>query len=160
MPRLWLQHNNSQLFMNVGILDAATFNPAAPAVGGQPPPMFVALVDTGAQKTMISTNVANVLRLQAQGQIPVQGVGPNITWHNGYLFYVAFTIPFLGPIAVPLPLGQIPLQIHVNANVIYGAELTAPAGTPPPPFDVLLGMDILASGHLSVGGNGQYSFSF
>lgn len=162
MPCLWLQHNNSQLFINVAIIDAATFNVAGGPIGPQlpgPPPMFAALVDTGAQKTMITTNVVNTLGLQAQGQIPIQGVGPNITWHNGYLFHVAFTMPVVGPAAVAMPPGQMQLMVHVNPNVIYGAELTAPAGAPAA-FDVLLGMDILSSGHLSVGANGQFSFSF
>src|SRR5271170_3926375 len=93
MPCLWLQHNNSQLFINVGIVDATAFNAAAAAVPAALPRMFVALVDTGAQRTMISTNVVTALGLQPQGQIRVQGVGPNFTWHNGYLFHVAFTIP-------------------------------------------------------------------
>lgn len=121
--------------------------------------MFAALVDTGAQKTMISTNVVNALGLQAQGQIPIQGVGPNITWHNGYLFHVSFTMPVLGPAALALPPGQIQLLVHINPNVIYGAELTIPAGAQAA-FDVLLGMDILSSGSLKIEGSGHASFSF
>jgi hypothetical protein len=119
--------------------------------------MFSALIDTGAQKTMISTNVVNALALQAQGQIPIQGVGPNITYHNGYLFHVAFTLPLLAPgqASPTVPGAPFTLLVHINPNVIYGAELPVLAG-----FDVLLGMDILSSGSLKVEGNGQFSFSF
>jgi aspartyl protease len=159
MPCLWLQHNNSQLFVNVGIIDPTAFNPAAGPlqVGNfQAPPMFRALVDTGAQKTMISTNVVNTLRLTPRGQIPVQGIGPNVTYHNGYLFHVAFTLPIAGPAApVNLPAGQMQVLICINPVQIYGAELPVGIG-----FDVLLGMDVLSSGSLKIEGSGHFSFSF
>jgi hypothetical protein len=160
MPCLWLQHNNSQLFISVAIIDAGALPPlhAAPAMAALPR-MFVALVDTGAQRTMISTNVVNTLGLQPQGQIQLQGVGPNFTWHNAYLFHVAFTVPVVGPAAPPLPPGHLQVQIHVNSNVVYGGELPFPAGTRSP-FDVLLGMDILSSGSLKMEGSGHFSFSF
>jgi hypothetical protein len=160
MPCLWLQHNNSQLFVNVGILDAATINLATmPPFGGVAPnpQMFVALVDTGAQTTMISTNVAATLNLQPQGKIPIPGVGHNITYHNGYLFHVAFTFP-LTPIPQTLPAGstvQVQLAVFILPKAIYGAELTTASG-----FDVLLGMDVLSTGSLKVEGSGHYSFSF
>lgn len=155
MPCLWLQHNNSQLFIRVGILDAANVA-AMPAGGSIPvPQMFVALVDTGAQKTMISTNVANRLNLQPQGKIAIRGVGPNITYHNGYLFHVAFTIP-ISPLPQPLvPGAQIQLAVFVFPSPIYGAELPNESG-----FDVLLGMDVLSGGSLKIEGSGHFSFSF
>jgi hypothetical protein len=153
MPCLWLAHNNSQLFITVGIIDAATVSIAPGTLLGaaiQPPRTFVALVDTGAQKTMISANVVNALGLPPQGQIPVQGVGPNITYHNGYLFHVAFTLP----LQVVAP-GQMQVAVFIHPSVIYGAELSVPGG-----FDVLLGMDILSSGSLKIEGSGHASFSF
>jgi hypothetical protein len=159
MPCLWLQHNNSQLFVNVGIIDASTANlTSGPVFGAHvpaPPPMFSALIDTGAQKTMISSNVATSLSLQIQGQVQVQGVS-SVQWHNAYLFHVAFILPIILP-GQPVPiLGQpVQLAIHINPNVIYGAELPALAG-----FDVLLGMDVLSSGSLKIEGSGHYSFSF
>jgi aspartyl protease len=157
MPCLWLQHNNSQLFVNVGIIDASAISFAALPATMAPLQMFRALVDTGAQKTMIMPNVATALKLQAQGQIQVLGVG-GVTWHNWYLFHVAFTIPFL-PHGQPLPPPGQPVALtiaaHVNPNVIAGGELPLSHG-----FDVLLGMDILSSGSLKIEGNGQASFSF
>lgn len=159
MPCLWLQHNNSQLFINVGILDA-TKSPLAglQTVGGvmAPPQMFVALVDTGAQRTMISANVANTLNLQPQGKIPIQGVGPAMTYHNSYLFHVAFTVPAQMPGQVTqTPGSPMQLLVFINPITIYGGELTITSG-----FDVLLGMDIISSGSLKIEGNGHFSFSF
>jgi Aspartyl protease len=159
MPCLWLQHNNSQLFINVGILDASDVNITASGTIAtnipMPPPMFIALVDTGAQKTMISTRVVRTLGLQPQGMIPIQGVGPNVTHHNGYLFHVAFTIPLIAPGQQIVPGSPIPVMMFIHPTAIYGAELTSTTG-----FDVLLGMDILSSGSLKVEGSGHFSFSF
>src|SRR5438874_1586134 len=148
MPCLWLQHNKSQLFIDVAIIDALAINvigdPAATGAIMQPPQTFNALVDTGAQKTMISASVANTLGLLPQGQIPIQGVGPNVTYHNGYLFHVGFMIPLITPVAVR---GQMQVGIFIQQDVIWGAELPAPVG-----FDVLLGMDVLSTGSLVIGG--------
>jgi hypothetical protein len=116
------------------------------------PILFTALVDTGAQKTMISTNVATTLGLLPQGQIPIQGVGPNVTYHNAYLFHVGFMIPINHP---PPPPGQITAAVFIHEDVIWGAELTSPVG-----FVVLLGMDVLSTGALIVGADGRFSFSF
>jgi hypothetical protein len=106
---------------------------------------------------MISPTVVNALRLTPRGQIPVQGVGPAVTYHNGYLFYVAFTLSLIGPAAqgINVPVGQVPVMVFINPTQIYGAELPAGAG-----FDVLLGMDILSSGSLKIEGSGHFSFSF
>ena len=117
--------------------------------------MFRALVDTGAQKTMISTNVVTTLNLTPRGQIGVQGVGPSVTYHNGYLFHVGFTIPLLTPGQTIAPGTPMQFMAFVHPTPIYGAELPATIG-----FDVLLGMDILSSGSLKVEGNGHFSFSF
>jgi hypothetical protein len=137
MPCLWLQHNNSQLFINVGIIDASAVNlSASPIVGASlaAPRMFVALVDTGAERTMISTNVVNTLGLKPQGSILVHGVGPTPTPHNGYLFHVAFTIPIIVPGRPGAsPTGPQQLMVFIHPVPIYGAELPVPRG-----FDVLL----------------------
>ena len=70
MPCLWLTHNNSQLFINVGIIDALTQKLSWNSMGANipPPRMFTSLVDTGAQRTMISTNVVTTLGLKPQGR--------------------------------------------------------------------------------------------
>jgi hypothetical protein len=119
--------------------------------------MFTALIDTGAQVTMISTNVINTLGLRPLGKILISGVGPQATYHNSFLFHVAFTMAVLSPGQVVAPGSLIPAIIHVNRNVIYGAEITSTGGR----FDVLLGMDVISIGSLVVqGGDWSYSFSF
>ena len=157
MPCLWGTHNNSQVFLPVGIIDDATvkttgagrFGSAAPR-----PNMFHALIDTGAQATMISTNVVKTLNLTPIGKRAIQGVGHNVSYHNEYLFRVAFMIPVptMGQIGVP---GARAMPAIYSSPPIHGAELTfTNAG-----FDVLLGMAIISAGSLKIEGNGTFSFS-
>jgi hypothetical protein len=159
MPCVWGRHNNSQIFLPVGIVDAtkdlATTDPTSGGVRPVPATLFTALLDTGAQKTMISTKVVSTVGLDPIGKIPLQGIGPNITYHDGYLFHVAFTFPL--PAGLAARTGGSP-QTHtfIYAVPIYGAEL----GLTDSSFDVLLGMDIIGTGSLKVDGDGTFSFSF
>lgn len=158
MPVLWGNHNNSDIFLNVGIIDANLLPPVPPgaALGAAiaTPQMFKALIDTGAQKTMISTNVINTLGLMPLGKILISGVGPTAHYHNGYLFSVAFVTPVITPGQV-IPAGTtIPAIVNATAPV-YGAEISSTGGY----FDVLLGMDVIATGTLIVG-PGIFAFSY
>jgi hypothetical protein len=106
MPCLWGQHNNSQVFLTVGIIDATATNLTGAGrfgASGPLPNMFQALIDTGAQSTMISTNVVRALNLMPIGKRPIQGVGHNVTYHNEYLFRVAFLFPVLMPGQIGVP---------------------------------------------------------
>jgi hypothetical protein len=160
MPVLTGRHNNSDIFLDVGILDANTID-----IGDQSklfssiptPAMFKALIDTGAQKTMISPNVINTLGLQPRGKILISGVGPTAHYHNAYLFHVAFITPIIPAGTVIQPGQQVTFQAYVNIqrDVIFGAEIPSTGGQ----FDVLLGMDILVTGMLVVQG-GIYSFAY
>jgi hypothetical protein len=141
--------------MNVCIVDAkvvgqATLNQTPPAgVGFQ----FKGLVDTGAQRTMISTNVVQQIGMRPITKVPLRGVGHEPTWHNAFLFHVGFIIanmPTPGSTAPPTAM------VHLNTIPINGAEITSTAGL----FDVLLGMDIIGTGSLKVEGSGTFSFSF
>jgi hypothetical protein len=160
MPVLWGQHNGSQVFIQVGIIDASTFQGVSVVAGRQLPTMqnptlFTALIDTGAQVTMISPVVAQTLGLRPIGQMPVQGVGHAISHHNAYLFHVAFVLPLPSGVA-QVPGSGINTIIFVMPNPIYGAEITSTGGN----FDVLLGMDVIASGSLKVEVSGHFSFAF
>jgi hypothetical protein len=104
---------------------------------------------------MISRNVISQLGLFSPGKVPIQGVGPNVTYHNAYLFHVSFVIPMISPGQMVAPGSPIQAIVSVIPNSIYGAEITANSG-----FDVLLGMDVLSVGSLKIEGNGTYSFSF
>src|SRR5260370_27895177 len=124
MPCVWGRHNNSQIFLDVAIVDATSVA-AASSVGGalpMPTTLFRALLDTGAQKTMISTNVVSRVGLNPIGKIPLQGIGPNITYHEGYLFHVAFTFP-LPPGLVTATPGSAQTHTFIYGIPIYGAEL-------------------------------------
>jgi hypothetical protein len=117
--------------------------------------MFRSLVDTGCEKTMISTNVVARLGLSSFSKIGIRGVGPNITYHNAYLFHVVFVQPIIPAGLIVTPGRQVQAIIHVLPVPIYGGEITSTSG-----FDVLLGMDVLSIGSLKVEGNGGFSFSF
>ncbi len=159
MPCLWLQHNRSQLFLDVGIVDAVALakQQTQAATGVIPiPPLFRALVDTGAQRTMISPNVIKTVGLSPIGKVKLQGIGKRVTYHNGYLFHAAFVVGLQQqqgqPQAQPT---QQQVMVFVNALTIHGAELSSAVG-----FDVLLGMDVISTGSLHIEGNGTFSFSF
>jgi len=163
MPCIWGQHNNSQVFLNVGIVDAAIINIQSLTRGGVPlpsPQMFKALVDTGAQRTMISTSVVQTLNLVPIGKIGISGVGSS-KFHNGYLFHVFFVTPVL-PLAgqVPPPGSPISALLHLRPTPIYGAEMDPAMTLQTVGFDVLLGMDVISMGSLKIEGNGTFSFSF
>src|ERR1700730_7300456 len=157
MPCLWGQHNNSQVFLTVGIIDSASVNITGTGrFGGsaRPPNMFQALIDTVAQGTMISTNVVRTLNLTPIGKRPIQGVGPNITYHNEYLFRVGFLFPVFNPSQIGIP-GAHAVNAIYTSKPIHGAELSFTGLG----FDVLLGMDIISTGSLKIEGNGTFSFS-
>jgi hypothetical protein len=143
----------------VGIIDASSIDlPLMPGPFNgviDPPQMFKSLVDTGCQRTMISTNVVARLGLSAIGKAGIQGVGPNVTYHNTYLFYVAFVLPIIIPGQVVVPGTFVKSIVHILPSPIYGGEITSTSG-----FDVLLGMDVISFGSLKVEGNGSFSFSF
>lgn len=165
MPVYWGPHNNSDIFIGLTIVDASALAPSispSPVIGALPggsSTIFRALVDTGAQKTMISTNVVNTLNLLPVGKILISGVGPSAHYHNGYLFHVGF----IGGVFPPGIANSTPMPSHVQAivnihrNPIYGAEISldATGGM----FDVLLGMDVISDGLLVVGKN-LFSWSY
>lgn len=161
MPCIWGQHNNSQLFIEVGIIDALRWNAAVavlPPATGPLPKTYRALIDTGAQRTMISTALIRAEKLTAIGKMPLRGIGPVPTWHNAYLFHVQFHVPFVpGGRAALTPGTPVHIQIvvHTNSAPIHGAEIASGGG-----FDILLGMDVISTGSLKVEGNHTFSWSF
>jgi hypothetical protein len=74
------------------------------------------------------------------GKTAIRGIGPLVTYHNAYLFHVAFVVAGV---------------VHVLPAPVQGGEIGATHG-----FDVLLGMDVIGVGSLKVEGNGGFSFSF
>ena len=155
MPCIWLHHNKSQIFIDVAIIDANRlddlFDDRAPKKPVRPDVhLFKALLDTGAQTTMVSKTVADRVGLKPLGKIPVVGVG-GLSLHYNYLFHVAFVL------IEETPDGKEPIKsIYTLNNPIEGGEINLEnAG-----FDVLLGMDVIATDSLAVEGGGTFSFSF
>jgi hypothetical protein len=140
----------------VGIIDEAVIKRTGAGRFGfstPPPNTFQALIDTGAQATMISTNVVQTLNLMPTGKRAIQGVGHNVTYHNEYLFRVAFifSVSTMGQTGTT---GAGAAAVY-SSPPIHGAELTLTNIG----FDVLLGMDIIGAGSLKIEGNGTFSFS-
>ncbi len=152
MPCIWGQHNKSQLFLDLTVVPANLLPSILQPAPGQAPhnlQVFKALIDTGAQATCITANVAAAIGLIPLGKKTVSGVGGTQS-HNYYLFNIGFPMGVLGPNNI------LSGQVFFFANSIQGVELAMTGSG----FDVLLGMDVIGSGSLAVEGSGTFSFSF
>lgn len=153
MPGIVGSHNCSQVFCSVVLLSVERFEDSLdPQRLSKFPNLQVlkALIDTGAQGTSITLQAAEKLGLEPTGMIRVHGFG-GAKNHNCYLFKVGF---------VDLQQSEFGLQspvFHVVDREIRGAEFDC---GPEADFDVLLGMDVLSIGTLTVSHTGKYKFSF
>ena len=149
MPSIQGIHNGKAVIVTIAIIDAAKYKEhkeaGAPIIKGVQP--LRALVDTGATSSMIATRVVTQLGLQQVTKRQYACLG-GVIWRPAYLFHVAFYEETPGQI-------ETPSKIHTYRKAIIGGELSDE-----PSFDVLLGMDILATGDLHVGKDGTFSFSF
>jgi hypothetical protein len=141
------------------VLDATVVaaNPADLLAGVSPAgaPVFTALVDTGAQKTMVSPNVTSRPSLNPIGKIPILTAGGNVVHRNAYLFHVAFAVQNRAFAASGLSAAPQGL-IFTLAKPIWGAEIPSTAGS----FDVLMGIDVIGTGSLKIEGDGTFSWSW
>lgn len=106
---------------------------------------FRALVDTGASRTAISQNVIDKVGLRPLGQIEVGNV-KRTEMHETYMFYVGVW---------PEPLGDSPPAIFGVGDAIMGID-----GGDSRYYDVLLGMDIVTQGSLSISLDGAFELGF
>jgi hypothetical protein len=109
----------------------------------------MALIDTGAGATCISPKVVNDLGLNPVGKvnmISANSVAPT----NQYIFAVGFPVGFQ-----QLSTGAVSAAMNVFED-IAGLEFK-PAGAT---YDVLIGMDIIMRGVLTVDFSRHWSFSF
>lgn len=153
MPDIVGSHNCSQVFCSVVLLPVEQFEATLD-------PLYLsklsnlqvlkALIDTGAQGTSITPNAAEKLGLEPIGMFGVQGIG-GAKNHNFYLFKVGFVELQANEIGYQNP------KFHVVDKEINGADFDCGADAD---FDVLLGMDVLSIGTLTVAPNGQFKFSF
>jgi hypothetical protein len=109
-----------------------------------------ALIDTGAQGTSITLQAAEKLKLEPTGMIRVHGFGGPKD-HNCYLFKVGFVDLQQSELGYQTP------AFHIVDTEIRGAEFDC---GPDADFDVLLGMDVLSIGTLTVSHLGMFRFSF
>jgi hypothetical protein len=109
--------------------------------GSTPPSlaMYAALIDTGASATCISPKVVSDLGLMPIGKADMISAS-HVTVTNKYIFTVGFIVG-----AAQQPSGNIQGQIFSFEN-IAGLEFK-PAGSV---YDVLIGMDIIGKGVLTV----------
>ncbi len=108
---------------------------------------YYALLDTGAQGTMISQKVVEEVGLVGNGVAPITGIEGNTTLTSKYR--VRIDIPITSP--KKLPGGQ-----TVMDNVLRGKDMDVALFLPsykPENYDVLLGMDFLSAFHLTMWNN-------
>lgn len=156
MPINWGRHDDKQVFLYVVILSEAD---AVLVQQGERPPnlqLFKALVDTGATGTCITPQTATKMGLAPIGKALVQGVS-GAKYHNNYLFHIGFIVQTapIAPATTRSP-QQVQEELHALPTPIQGVEFDAGVHG----FDVLLGMDVITSGLLTVGGNGTFSWAW
>jgi hypothetical protein len=123
----------------------------APAPGDVPQTLafYNALFDTGASATCISPRIVKDVGLTPIGKVNMISAS-HVVAANQYIFCVGFPIGMQQQ-----PTGTVSGALNVFEN-ITGLEFQ-PAGAT---YDVLVGMDIIARGVLTLDFQGHWSFSF
>jgi hypothetical protein len=156
MPYFHGTHDGRAAFIEIAIIDAAKYREhkesRRPFLRGVKP--FKALIDTGATTTMITTKVVQELRLQPVTKRLWHSSDGDV-WRSAYLFQLAF----YGDV---LPIGDSDEDgvsevnnMHVCTKVINGGEINDESS-----WDVLLGMDVISTGILTIDRAGTFSFAF
>jgi hypothetical protein len=127
--------------VGIGAFDARSTS-AVPNLNFQ---KFTALIDTGAQRTCVTQNVVDQLKLKRRGRIELGNVHSKAL-HWTYLFNVAIW-PETDSSFPQMPFGL--------ADEIEGADLGDNRY-----FDVLLGMDIIQLGSLKLEFDGTFELAF
>jgi hypothetical protein len=124
---------------------------ASPPTGALPPPLtlYNALFDTGASATCISPKVVTDLGLAPVGKVPMISAS-HVTPTNQYIFWVGMPIGFQ-----QAPTGSVSGTFGMFPD-ISGLEFQPAAVV----YDILIGMDIIMRGVLTVDFSRHWSFSF
>ena len=147
MPSVSGRLENNRIRIKIGI---RPFWPGVP-LGASPDTVdltfrqYVALVDTGAQRTCVSERVVQECGLRRRGRVEIASV-KSTELHFTYLFYVGFW---------PDAVNDIPAAVFGIGDAIEGID----AGDSRY-FDVLLGMDILSQGSLHLERDGRFVIAF
>lgn len=157
MPSCWLKHNGQHVIQHVGVatpefardLKAGS---AATSVGKRG--IYLALYDTGANHTCVSPKIVEELSLPIKSRKLVSGV-TGISEENVYRFHIGFTTIAIEQSDQELRISD----FHLFDSPVTGQSLTANSALWKE-FDVILGMDVLSQGILTINSNGTGSFSF
>ncbi|TFI56983.1 hypothetical protein E2493_17470 [Sphingomonas parva] len=105
------------------------------------------LLDTGAQRTCITRSAAKKVGLLPRGKIRLGNIH-GVEIHTAYSFAVGFWVSSTG-------LSQVDAETTYYAlDPVMGADLKDMED-----FDILIGMDIIARGDLSIRRNGTFEFT-
>ncbi|MEK7265977.1 MAG: retropepsin-like aspartic protease [Pseudomonadota bacterium] len=152
MPLISGSHNRRQIFFNVAIVGISI--EATHYATGQLPSIGIlsepvrALVDTGATATSISPGAASRLNLRPAGRRDVMTAN-GVRRSRSYEFQIAI-------LSAEDASGSEPAPFYVLPQGVHGNELMADAFT----FDILLGMDVISQGDLTIRRDGTFSFEF
>ena len=148
MPLISGRHNGRQLIVNVALVgvsfDADFLAPEQePALSVFSEPVK-ALIDTGATSTSVSPQVAQTLRLRPSGKRDVMTA-------NGLrrARFFEFHVAMLGQ-------GEAATPFYLLPKTAKGDELNSDRFV----FDILLGMDVISQGDLSIRRDGTFIFEF
>lgn len=153
MPDIVGQHNSSQVFVSVVLLPVDRFEDTLdPQRLSRAPNLQVlrALIDTGAQVTSITSKAARKLKLEPSGLVGIQGVG-GPSYHHSYIFKLGFVDIRQSELGYQSP------TFHLLDKEIEGPEFDCGVDAD---FDVLLGMDVLSIGTLTISSNGRFKFTY
>lgn len=152
MPDIVGRHNGRQVFTPVILLPVEDFaSTISPQRLSTFPNIQVlrALIDTGATGTSITEAAARKLQLEPSGVVGVQGFG-GADYHPSYIFKLGF---------VDLredELGRSNPRFDLFDEEIEGPQFDCGLAD----FDVLLGMDVLSRGTLTVSKLGTFKFTY
>jgi hypothetical protein len=156
MPYLHGRHEGRQAILEIAIIDAAKHREHKQSsnvvLRGVKP--FKALIDTGATTTMITTRVIEELQLQPVNK-RLWHTEHGDRWRPAYLFHVAFYGETVAMGDSEEDGASQVNRIHICTKIINGGEINNE-----PSFDVLLGMDVICTGILTVSHDGTFGFRF
>ena len=149
MPVIKGHHNRKQIFLDVVLIDMKRDIYGMDEFSNlsvQLEPVR-ALVDTGATATSITPAAAMRLGLRMAGRRRVQVAGGSVVVPY-YLFKIGFVVSHDAEFNSPS------INFHVLPEAIVGSTFLFQNS----PFDILLGMDAISQGDLSICRDGIFSF--
>lgn len=138
-------HPNLGPLIQVAVLPASTGTDGSALPSDYQPKFYMALADTGASNTCVSSKVVTDLGLPPMGKRPVAGVHGSIPV-NSYQFNIGIYFTQRAEAS-----GSVSGQMFVTP--VFGTEFVN-ADTA---FDVLLGRDVLCRGMMSLSFDGRFT---